>query len=198
MPRRARNSLLAWALAAALAPLPVLAQPQEHERIPFVTLDEARLFAESRFGKVLQEEILRAQTALAAENREIEASLEKRERDLTEQRAALPAVEFRALADAFNAEVVAHREAQNAKERALYQHREAVQERFRQVSNQVLAQVLADRGALAVLSAEVIVLGFSNIDITTETVARIDELVGDGSALVQDPPAAPEPEPEAP
>lgn len=211
---RGRHILLAATLGGLLAPCTLLAQtaapatplyPAATEvprQFPFVTVDQSRLYAESQFGKVLFAEFEKARSALAVENREIEAELERRERDLTTRRATLPQSEFRALADAFNVEVEEHRLEQTNKERAIYQDHEASQARFRQVSSQVLAQVLAERGAYAIIAEEAIVLGFTDIDITEVSIKRLDELVGDGSLLETVPPegdaANPTPEPAGP
>lgn len=152
-------------------------------QLPFVTLDEARLFSASSYGKALQAELEAEQTALASENRVIEADLARREKELTDRRPVLAAEEFRALANAFNAEVEAHRTAQKSKERSIYQRHDEARLRFRDVANQVLAQVMQERGALAIIAEEAIVLGFREIDITDAAIARLDDLVGDGSTL---------------
>lgn len=190
----ARRVLLGVALACAA--LPVAAQDstlsQGVPQTPFVTLDDARLFGDSAWGKALLARLESEQDLLAGENREIEAGLATRERDLTERRPTLPPAEFRALADAFNAEVETYRAAQRAKEQAIYQRHEAARLRFRDVANQVLAEVMAERGALAILDEDAIVLGFREIDITADAVARMDALVGDGSSLPE-PGAAPTP-----
>jgi hypothetical protein len=52
---------------------------------------------------------------------------------------------------------------------------------------------MAERGALAILDESAIVLGFREIDITADAVARMDALVGDGSALPEPAPAPPAP-----
>jgi Skp family chaperone for outer membrane proteins len=185
-------------LALALT-LPGQGQPVKAEdglsqgvvQMPFVTLDDARLFGESAWGKALLARLEAEQAALATENREIEATLATRERELTERRPQLDAAEFRKLADAFNAEVETYRSAQRAKEQAIYQAHESARLRFRDVANQVLAEVMAERGALAILDESAIVLGFREIDITADAVARMDALVGDGSALPEPAPAPP-------
>lgn len=189
---RARSLALALALALPGQGLPARAQTvlsQGVVQMPFVTLDDARLFGESAWGKALLARLEADQAALAAENRRIEADLATRERDLTERRPSLSAAEFRSLADAFNAEVETYRSAQRAKEQAIYQAHESARLRFRDVANQVLAEVMAERGALAILDESAIVLGFREIDITADAVARMDALVGDGSALPQPAPA---------
>ncbi|MDP2084203.1 MAG: hypothetical protein Q8K20_03315, partial [Gemmobacter sp.] len=60
---------------------------------------------------------------------------------------------------------------------------EAARLRFRDVANQVLAQLMSERGALAIIAEEAIVLGFREIDITADAVERMDALVGDGAQL---------------
>jgi Skp family chaperone for outer membrane proteins len=188
-------------LALAVPALPLAAQDtapalsQGVPQTPFVTLDDARLFGDSAWGQALLARLEAEQDVLAAENREIEAGLAIRERDLTERRPTLPTAEFRALADAFNAEVETYRMAQRAKEQAIYQRHEAARLRFRDVANQVLAEVMAERGALAILDEDAIVLGFREIDITADAVARMDALVGDGSTLPEPGDAAPAPAP---
>jgi Skp family chaperone for outer membrane proteins len=194
MQRRAGTVVLACALAALLSAWPAVAETDLSQgvvQMPFVTLDDARLFGDSAWGKALLARLEADQATLAAENRAIEADLATRERELTERRPGLPAAEFRALADAFNAEVETYRAAQRAKEQAIYQAHESSRLRFRDVANQVLAEVMAERGALAILDESAIVLGFREIDITADAVARMDALVGDGSALPEPAPAPP-------
>lgn len=189
---RRRVCTMALVLALLAPGVPAQAEndlSQGVVQMPFVTLDDARLFGESAWGKALLARLEADQAALAAENREIEAALATRERELTERRPTLDAAEFRKLADAFNAEVETYRTAQRGKEQAIYQAHESARLRFRDVANQVLAEVMAERGALAILDESAIVLGFREIDITADAVARMDALVGDGSALPQPAPA---------
>lgn len=212
------RALTFWALALTFGALAqtVGAQAQTEQgprlsqgtpQLPFVTLDDARLFADSAWGQALLRRLEAEQAALAAENREIEARLAEQEQALTARRPDLAPAEFRALADGFNAEVETWRTTQKGKEQAVYQRHEAARLRFRDVANQVLAQLMAERGALAIIAEEAIVLGFREIDITGDAVARLDALVGDGSGLPEpgprvigaDPalPSSPEPEAEA-
>ena len=188
------------AFAQTTAPAPGNDLSPGTVQLPFVTLDDARLFSGSRYGQALLAELETEQTALASENREIEADLARREKELTDRRPTLPSEEFRSLANAFNAEVEDHRNAQKSKERAIYQRHDEARLRFRDVANQVLAQVMQERGALAIIAEEAIVLGFREIDITDAAIARLDDLVGDGSTLPRPgaPGAAPTPAQTAP
>jgi len=71
-------------------------------RSAILTISSERLFAESRFGKKVEESIEEAGRALAAENRQIEADLSAEEKELTEQRPEMTPESFRPLADAFD------------------------------------------------------------------------------------------------
>ena len=115
---------LAAALVLALLAGMACAQEQTLSGSPVVTLDQDRLFAESRFGRAVVARNEADETALATEFRRIEAALEAEERGLTDRRAALPPAEFRKLADEFDARVEQVRKAQDAKSRALVRRRE--------------------------------------------------------------------------
>ncbi len=181
--------LLAAACAAAAlfaAPRAAIAQdtapaPIEIPRAPILTLDQDRLFSDSIFGKAV---IARHQAdvdALLAENRRIEAALEAEELDLTERRATLPPADFQSLATAFDAKAEDIRNAQNAKDRAIAQRLEAERQRFYQAAAPVLADILREAGAMAIIDKRAIVLSFDAIDMTPSAVARLDAVLGDGS-----------------
>lgn len=157
---------------------PVVALP----RVPVVTLDDERLFTESRFGKAVLARQEADKQALIAENRKIEAGLEAEERDLTERRASLPKEEFEPLAAAFNTKVEGIRAAQDAKSRAITDRFDAERQRFLVSASPVLVQIMAERGAVAIISKRAVIAGFDNIDITEAAIARLDATLGDGGA----------------
>lgn len=149
--------------------------------MPVVTLDQDRLFSQSLYGQSVQKALESDVSALAAENRRIEADLEAEERLLTERRATLPADEFRALADAFDVKAEQTRKAQDAKGRALARRRDELRITFFERAKPVLGQLMAERGAVAVIDKSAIVLAFDRIDMTDDAVARLDRVMGDGS-----------------
>lgn len=168
---------------------------------PVLVIRQEDLFDASAFGKASNARREEASRALIAENRQIEAALEAEERDLTERRPALPAAEFRVLAEAFNDKVEGIRQAQDAKARAIGRAREEDRARFLQALVPVLAEIMAERGAVVILDQASVVLSFDRVDITDEAVARIDARIGNGEspdpAPVAAPEAAPDPAPEA-
>ena len=116
-----------------------------------LTLDQDRLFAESDFGKRVAAEIEERSRSLAAENRQLEAELTAEEKALTEARPTLPATEFRAKADAFDAKVQRIRAEQDDKARALTAFRDSERQRLAAALGPILAEIARDRGALAVM-----------------------------------------------
>lgn len=162
------------------------AQTEPGVSSPIVTITQEQLFAGTLYGKAVQARIEEASRALQAENREIEADLEAEERDLTVRRATLPAEEFRALAEAFNTKVEAIRSAQEAKGRALSRQNEEDRQRFFQTAVPVLAALMTEMGAVAMVDRSAIVLSLERIDITDEAIARIDSVLGDGLQLLDE------------
>ena len=148
-----------------------------------VTLDQERLFSGSAFGKAVIAREAAATRALAAENLNIEQALEAEEKDLTTRRATLQAVEFAALAAAFDVRVEQIRTDQDAKSRAIARRREEDRQRFFQAAVPVLGGLLTERGAVAIVDKGAIILSLSSIDVTEAAIARVDVALGDGANL---------------
>ena len=184
---------LAVLAAALLAPLPGPAAAQTAPAAPSVqpspvlTLDQDRLFQASAYGQRVAREIDAAATALTAENREIEAQLATEEKDLTTRRAAMTAAEFRPLADAFDAKVVAIRGAQEGKLVALNGRRDLERQAFYQAAAPVLGDLVRDAGAVAILDARAVFLSADRIDVTDEAIVRVDRLLGAGPLPTAEP-----------
>jgi Skp family chaperone for outer membrane proteins len=159
-----------------------------------LTLDDEQLFTGSKFGKaVLARQEAEAQ-ALIAENRKIEAALEAEEKDLTARRAAMTNAEFAPLSEAFNTKVEGIRQAQDAKSRELTRAFEDEKLRFFEAVRPALAQIMKERGAVAIIDKRAVFVGFENVDITKAAIALLDQSLGDGTA----PQPQPQPQPEPP
>lgn len=173
-------AILALALVAGATVSDAQTAPDPRIQSPILTLDQDRLFAETLWGKRAEARIEAASAELAAENRRIEAELTAEEKALTERRATMPAEDFRAAADAFDAKVTEIRRAQDAKARAIGQMQDAERQRFYGAALPVMGEVLRSRGAVAVLDSRAIFLAADVIDVTGEMVARIDAALGAG------------------
>ncbi|MFN3970741.1 MAG: OmpH family outer membrane protein [Gemmobacter sp.] len=193
-------ALLAAPLAAQEVQPPLPDAPATVTQAPILILRQDQLFDGSAFGRASSARREAASRALIAENRQIEAELEAEELDLTARRAALPQADFRALADAFNDRVETIRSTQDAKARAISRMLDEDRSRFLGAVVPVLADIMAERGAVAILDQQTIVLSFDRIDITAEATARIDARIGTGDIdpAPEDVPAEDMPPDEAP
>ncbi|MEH6775116.1 MAG: OmpH family outer membrane protein [Cereibacter changlensis] len=169
---------------------PAVADPGAGSQV--VTITQERLFQDSRAGQQIQDRYETASRALVAENRRIEAALEAEERDLTARRAQMPPEAFRPLAEAFDEKVEGIRAAQDAKSRALTRQRDEDRQRMLEAAAPILAQMMAERGAMVLIDKNAVVLSFDGIDITEDAVARLDAVLGEATGT---PPEAPTPTP---
>ncbi|MFN7051779.1 MAG: OmpH family outer membrane protein, partial [Gemmobacter sp.] len=157
--------------------------PPREVRSQIATIQPDQLFARTAFGMAMQSRTSAASAALQDENRRIEAALEAEERALTDRRKTLPPEEFRTLAEAFDTKVEGIRAAQDAKGRALKRQAEEDRQKFFETALPVLADLMGEIGAVALLDKSGIVLSLDAIDITERAVTRIDAVLGDGSSL---------------
>lgn len=180
----------AAALAVMLAAQAALAQEAAPSAAPVIaapllTLDDERLFKESRFGKALLARQEQETQSLKAENRQIEAALEAEEKDLTTRRAGMTPEAFLPLSDAFNQKVEGIRAAQDAKSRELARRFDEERQRFSDAVKPVLAKLMTQRGAVAIIDKRAVLLGFENVDITTAAIQALDASLGDGALPAQ-------------
>lgn len=159
---------------------------------PVLILDQERLFDGSQVAERISAEIEQRSRELAAENRAIEAQLVAEELDLTERRASLSPDAFRTLADAFDEKVQRFRAEQDAKTRELQRLRDQERQNFLRRITPVLAEIVRERGAVAVLDRRSVFLSAESIDITEEAIKRINDAFGDGSQTDEAPPPDPD------
>lgn len=172
----------AFALALCLALAPLAAWAQQAPPAPQVlTLDEERLYASSLYGQALEARALEASQALAAENRKIEAELSAEEARLTVQRPTMSAEAFATLAEDFDAKVERIRAEQQSKAEKLVADRDAGRKDFFSAAIPVLAELMRQEGAYAILNRGAVILSFDAIDITDRAIAAIDAKLGDGT-----------------
>jgi Skp family chaperone for outer membrane proteins len=180
--------LLAPPVAAqTVGPSPQHFLPAQPPAAQILTLDKERLFSGSLFGQAITRAIEVEVASLTAENRQIDAALEAEERSLTARRPTMEPEEFRVLADEFNERVTALRAAQDAKSKALTRMRDDGRQRFFEAAVPILAALMQDMGALAILSNEAVILSFDRIDMTDMAIARLDATLGDGASLLPEP-----------
>lgn len=165
---------------AAPAAAQEAADPGALPRSPILTIEPDIVFAQSQFGQRVAEELEARSAALAAENRAIEAELGAEEQQLTDERPTLPPEEFRTRAEAFDEKVQRIRREQDAKEAALERSADEARGVFLTAARPVLADLMRERGAAAILDRRSVFLAFGAIDITDEAIERIDARIGRG------------------
>jgi Skp family chaperone for outer membrane proteins len=174
--RLIRLTALALGLLAAH---PGLAQMSLGEPVatvgPILTLDQNRLYADSRFGRQTQAEIDAEAKALSAENRDLEAALEAEETALAAQRASLPAAEFQTLAEAFDSKVRDIRRARDARARDLSLRQDQSQRAFLEKVVPILNEIRSELGAELILDRASVIWSSPTIDITDLAIQRIDQ-----------------------
>lgn len=196
----AQRGLAALLLCLCFAAAPVAAQDVPVVRSPVLSLDQERLFAESDFGRRIEAELQADGLILEAENRQIEATLEAEEKDLTARRAEMEPDAFRVLANEFDQKVQRIRSEQAAKARALGERTETAQRTFLDTARPVLEQFMLDAGAVVIIDPRSVVMSRAAIDVTDEVMIRVNTLIGDGAEAGNDPAQAdpaPTPQPGA-
>jgi Skp family chaperone for outer membrane proteins len=139
-----------------------------------LTVDLERVLRETAIGKAAQLRLENETKALQAENRRIDAELEAEEKALTARRGSIPAADFRALAEAFDAKVEKLRTEQDAKGRALTEQREVERQKILQAAVPVLAELLAQKGGDVIIEKSAVILSFDRNDVTTAAIQAID------------------------
>ena len=171
--------LLALALTLGLiTAAPVAAQEAATQ---ILTLDQDRLYGASLYGRALEAKSLAATQALATENRKIETDLATEEAALTTQRALVSAEAFDALATAFDQKVERIRAEQEAKAKQLSLDRDAGRKQFFDAAVPILADLMRQLGAFAILNHDAVILSFDSIDVTDRALVELDARLGDGT-----------------
>jgi Skp family chaperone for outer membrane proteins len=198
--RRPRRALAAAALAAVVGwagGVPAQQTPEPDRpalQSPILTIDQEELFERSAFGARVRAEITAASAELAAENRRLEGELAEEERRLTALRATTDPAEFARMAAEFDARVVEVRRTQDQKARELSRRPEEARQEFFRVAVPLLAELIRERGALAILDTRAVIISADVIDITDEAIRQIDATLGAGaSPPAQDAPPADQP-----
>ena len=167
-----------WALVALLfVAAPLAAQNGEAVLI----IDSERLFVETRYGQRLSDDLEKLAAELQAENDRIVESLTLEERSLTVRRPEMTVEDFRAEAEAFDQKVQEVRRVRDAKNVDLQFATAAARSQFEQRVQNIVANIMLERGATLVMEQRNVVLSVRSANITDLAIQRIDSELGDGS-----------------
>lgn len=166
------------ALALALAVLPAPPAPAADDTLPVLIIYRDQVFERSEAGRALRREEEAAAAALVEEKKRIEAELEIEEKRLATLRATLPRAEFQTLADAFDTRVREARTTQDQKALAVQKTVEQNRQRFLDLLQPVLVEVMRVYGASVLLDGRSVLLADPALDITGEVIRRLDAAPG--------------------
>ena len=142
------------------------------------------LFSNSALGKEILDLEQRERDVLIAEGRRIGDAFIAEEQRLTELRDTLPPDEFQALADAFDAKVVAARAAQETNDANLIANIEARRRAFYGVIAPILAQVMQRYNASVIIDRRSALLFDRNLDITREAIEFLDKAFAENPDMI--------------
>jgi len=148
--------------------------PTAQVQQPVLVIDTGRLFAESAYAKLLNDEIEAVALQIRDENQQIVSELVAEEQSLTELRPTMSPEDFRAAADAFDRKAQDIRAERDAKEIELEEARLNVRARFLSEVRSVVGQLMLERGGGIVLDSRSAYVFVTAIDITEEAIARVD------------------------
>lgn len=189
------KALIAILLMALPLPLAAQTPPQSTDgaAMAILTIVPDRLYEETEAGRAANSRYQAASQALLNENRGLEAALAAEERVLTEKRPSLPMDDFRRMADAFDDKAQQTRRDQDAKSNQITRQRDLDRQMFFQAALPVLAGLMREKRALAILDRSSVFLSFDVIDVTDDAIVALDDALGDGAEVFQDAPQLPTP-----
>lgn len=178
------GGLLAVVLAVwlGITDMPARAQQPELGQSDVLVIDIERLISETAYGQALQDAVETERDALIERNERVASELEEEEQSLTELRATIPPDEFREMADAFDTKVTQLRRESERLSRELERRRDLAPVQFMRVVQPVLADILSEADAVALLDVRSVILRADVADVTDIAISRIDERIGEGPA----------------
>ncbi len=178
-------------LVAFLSGVAQAAQGQQYEvyeaPLPIASLNRDRLFNESAYGQALIAQLTERQQVLVAENDALQVELEEEEKELTERRKQVTAEEFAPLAAAFDEKVKRIRKEQGSKSARLAEDLDTARVSFFRGTEEVIKELMAERGIIYILDEQAVLLSSGEGDITSEALKRLDRLFASGALAVADP-----------
>lgn len=164
-------------------PAPILVPSTGTGSTPLMSIDQERLFLESEWGERVQNELAERSRDFAEENERLAQEFSDEEQELTRLRDTLSPEEFRARADEFDQRVVEVRRERDSMGQELQALFEQERTAFLQASLPLLAQLMEERGAVAVLDQRVIFVSAEAIDVTQALIERINAAEGAGEPI---------------
>lgn len=146
-----------------------------HAQQPILIVERERLLTASLAGKDVLAQDEEVRSRLEKEGQQLDEDFRSEELELTQLRPNIPPEEFRVLADAFDAKVVATRLQQKD---TVEEENHLVQQRhneFFAALGPVLFQIMSEKAASAIIDADRVLVANQSLNITQEVIKRLDE-----------------------
>ncbi len=172
-----------WAVILTLMTVAVasLSVAQDAGTPQVLVIDRDRLFVETRYGQRLAADLQEQAATLQAENDRIVDTLTLEERSLTVRRQEMTVDAFEIATEAFDAKVEEVRKQRDAKVGQLQIQNAERRAEFEARAEEIIGQIIVERGAALVLDERTVVFSVPAANITDEAIARIDAELGDGA-----------------
>jgi len=164
--------------------IPAPQVPGPAQITPVLTLDQDVLYLDSAWGLRAQARLEAEGKVIAAENERLTELLSAEEARLTEQRATLPAAEFRRLAENFDLRATEIRRERAQAVQSLNMWADADRAAFFRAALPLMGEVMQERGAVAVLDRRTVFVSLDAIDVTDTLISALNARVGDGEGAV--------------
>jgi Skp family chaperone for outer membrane proteins len=145
------------------------------------TLDQEKLYRNSLFGQRVVQEINEISDELLANELLLQSQLEIEEKALTKKRKIIEIEEFKILAAEFDKKVQRIRADTTEARIKLNRYSESERSRFFELSIPVLIELSEELGVTTLLDNRTVIISLN--DITAYSVIRVDEKIGDGTAI---------------
>ncbi|MFD1796173.1 OmpH family outer membrane protein [Paracoccus aurantiacus] len=152
-----------------------------------LVLDVDHAYDISAWGQRAQDDLQAAAREIEAENKRLESQLTAEEQALTAERGTLAPDAFRKKAEAFDARAQQIRRDRAETVRELSARADADRNAFLQAALPLVAQLMQENRAAVVLYRGQALLAINSIDITDRLAERMDETVGAGGPLPEEP-----------
>jgi outer membrane protein len=172
------------ATAILLVCIPVASMAADPTAVAVV--DVQKLLKDSKAGVNIQQQLETHKTKFLAEIAQQEQKLREDEKALSGQRSSLPAEEFAKKAKTFESELTESRRIAQERKKALEDAAAKSIGKLRDEILKVVQQISDEKGYSLVINSQNVVINSKGMDITDETLARLDKAVSEIALEIAD------------
>ncbi|MCE7886026.1 MAG: OmpH family outer membrane protein [Alphaproteobacteria bacterium PRO2] len=169
--------LMKAVIAAAILLMFVPAVSMAADPTAVAVVDVQKLLKDSKAGMNVQQQLEAHKTKFLTEIAQQEQKLREDEKALSEQRSSLQADEFAKKAKAFESELTESRRIAQERKKALEDAASKSMGKLRDEILKIVQQIADEKGYGLVINRQNVIISSKGMDITEETLARLDKAV---------------------